>query len=197
VRLSSLPNAITISRMLAAPVLAALAFHQQEALFVGLFVAALISDVADGMLARALGCASATGALLDSLADILLVLATLAGIGSFHVEVFEQDGWLFAICFFLWALVNLAALARFRRLSSLHTSLARLGMAAFHVFVLVLYFVGYQAWMLYWVASLVSIGAVEQLAMVLLLPFWTPDLKNGIVELLRRRSAERKIFSHR
>ena len=68
-----LPNLLSASRLLAAPVAAwaILAGHDMAALI--LFVAASFSDLADGFIARRWGFASQFGAWLDPIADKLLM----------------------------------------------------------------------------------------------------------------------------
>ena len=47
---------------------------------------------------------------------------------------------------------------------------------------------GFYPWLLY-VAAVISIVAVlEQLAMICLLAEWTPDVRGGLAEVLRRRA---------
>ena len=69
--MKNLPNAITILRVLGAVCL--LFFDVGSFAFWAIYFACGLSDVLDGYLARKLKCASKTGALLDSLADIVFV----------------------------------------------------------------------------------------------------------------------------
>jgi CDP-diacylglycerol--glycerol-3-phosphate 3-phosphatidyltransferase len=76
----NLPNAITIGRILIAPLIAALPFidspHARLGAFV-VYIVAAVSDYYDGMLARTRGLVTDLGRLLDPLADKLLLFATL------------------------------------------------------------------------------------------------------------------------
>ena len=77
---TTLPNLLTLSRIVAVPALVA-AFYLGEPLgnwvaFV-LFVAAAVTDVLDGHLARSRGQVSALGRFLDPVADKLLVASVL------------------------------------------------------------------------------------------------------------------------
>lgn len=78
-----LPNALTVFRLVSAPVLAALLCEGGEwqawAAF-ALFTAAALTDHLDGYLARRLGAESDWGRQLDPLADKLLVAAGLLGL---------------------------------------------------------------------------------------------------------------------
>jgi cardiolipin synthase len=84
---SDLPNLLTLSRIAAIPVLAALMLARLPAADFAacvLFTAAAVTDWLDGKLARARGITSDLGRMLDPIADKLLVGATLmllAGLG--------------------------------------------------------------------------------------------------------------------
>jgi CDP-diacylglycerol--glycerol-3-phosphate 3-phosphatidyltransferase len=75
----NLPNAITVARILACPAIFFLVLSPRSTvlyLAFGLFLAAALSDLWDGYLARKYGWITDTGKLLDPLADKLLLLTT-------------------------------------------------------------------------------------------------------------------------
>jgi len=75
----NLPNAITIGRILVAPLIAALPFVTSPTVRLAAFVIyiiAAVSDYVDGNLARTRNLVTDLGSLLDPLADKLLLLAT-------------------------------------------------------------------------------------------------------------------------
>lgn len=78
--LSSLPNLLTLSRILAVPLLVALMWGNGEwqwfAAFV-LFCIAGVTDYLDGYLARAQGTVSKIGVFLDPIADKIMVAAVI------------------------------------------------------------------------------------------------------------------------
>ena len=67
-----LPNAISVLRFLGAVCL--LFFGVESCAFWVIYFICGLSDMADGYLARKLGCESKTGAILDSLADLVFVV---------------------------------------------------------------------------------------------------------------------------
>lgn len=82
---SAIPNALTIARGLAAPVVVwLLVNHHHQAAF-WLFLLAAFSDVIDGYVAKQLNCASALGAWIDPLADKALVAFTFVALGWIDV----------------------------------------------------------------------------------------------------------------
>ena len=77
----SIPNIITLGRILLVPVIIwAIASGQMEIAF-GLFVVAGISDAVDGFLAKRFNMASELGALLDPLADKALLVSIYVALG--------------------------------------------------------------------------------------------------------------------
>ena len=70
--MKSLPNAISALRFLGAVCL--LFFGVESCAFWVIYFVCGLSDMADGYLARKLGCESKTGAMLDSLADLAFVI---------------------------------------------------------------------------------------------------------------------------
>ena len=79
-----LPNLLSLIRLGCVPYLVLLANQESEALLFGLFVAAWITDGLDGWLARRFAWVSRLGAVLDSVADITLIVAILYGIDRFN-----------------------------------------------------------------------------------------------------------------
>lgn len=76
----NLPNAITVGRILVAPLIAALPFMTSAVVRLAAFViyiVAAVSDYYDGKLARTRNLVTDLGSLLDPLADKLLLFATL------------------------------------------------------------------------------------------------------------------------
>ena len=76
-RVFNLPNAITLLRLAAVPVVAWLILQQRWEAACWLFLAAAVSDGIDGLLARWLNQMTQLGAALDSVADKALGVVTL------------------------------------------------------------------------------------------------------------------------
>jgi cardiolipin synthase (CMP-forming) len=84
---TSLPNLLTLSRIVAIPLVVATFFFDDAGprwAACGLFVAAAVTDYFDGHLARSRNEVSALGRFLDPIADKLLVAATLFMLAAFH-----------------------------------------------------------------------------------------------------------------
>src|SRR2546430_16920471 len=79
-RAMNIPNSLTVSRLLAIPVLMALLllrFPGHDQVAAALFIMFSLTDTLDGQLARRRGMVSDLGRFLDPLADKLFVLAVL------------------------------------------------------------------------------------------------------------------------
>lgn len=78
----NLPNAITVARILLAPVLVVVLLNDTNGsmLAAALFAAGALGDVLDGTLARAQGMVTSVGKLLDPVADKILVGAALVAL---------------------------------------------------------------------------------------------------------------------
>lgn len=187
-----LPNLLTTLRIVAIPLLAWLAWGHAEVTFGAVLVASLVGDIADGALARRLGATSRLGALLDSVADTLLFIVTTAGVLVFFPDAVQAHRLAFAVAPSAWLLENLAALWRYRRLSSFHTYLSRTAGVAMGVFVSVLFVWGLSVPLLHAAAVLVLVATCEEFVLLWLLPEWTPDVKGAYWVMTR---AERRFWA--
>lgn len=83
--LVTVPNIITLARLCAVPLAVWLVVQRRLDLAFWLFVAAGLSDAADGWLARRSGMRSAAGAVLDPIADKLLLVSMYATLAFMQV----------------------------------------------------------------------------------------------------------------
>lgn len=184
--LRQVPNALSIARILASPVLVVLVRNGQESLFTWILILALFSDIADGLIARLFSLQSRLGALLDSVADTLLLFAALYGIWVFHPDVAADHIMAGALVVGAWLTENMAALLRYGRLSSFHTYLSKIAGYALGIFVGVFFLFGFQPWLFYLAVGVSVIGNCEELVLLALLPTWRADVR-GLWWVLRER----------
>jgi len=181
-----LPNVLSGGRILAAPVLVGLAAAGDQYFFTWVLVPALLSDIADGLIARIFHLQSKLGALLDSVADTLLLFASIYGIRVFHPEIIEDHAVAGAALIGAWLLENVAALLRYGRLSSFHTYVSKVAGYLLGIFVGVLFVFGFHPWLLYAAVAASVIGNIEELVLLALLPDWRSDVR-GLLWVLRER----------
>lgn len=186
--LRQLPNALSLARLLAGPVLIALAAFQHEGAFSILLVAALITDILDGWLARRLRLQSQLGALLDSAGDVTTLVAAAIGIAAFRADVWQQH--FLAICIVLggWLVECAFALLRYGRLSSFHTYASKAAGYTLGFFIAALFARGFIPWVFYTAAALSLISTVEELLLLWRLPEWRADVR-GLWWVLREHAS--------
>lgn len=186
----NLPNALSAARIAAVPVLVALAWLGRETAFTWVLVPALLTDIADGLIARVFRLQSKLGALLDSTADTLLMLAACYGVWRLHPEVLQQHGLEIAVALGAWLLEDVAALVRYRRLSSFHTYLSKVAANVLGLFIGVLFVFGHEPWLLRVAVAVSVLASLEELVLLALLPKWQSDVK-GVAWVLRERAGRR------
>ena len=186
----NLPNALSAARIAAAPVLVALAWLGRETAFTWVLVPALLTDIADGLVARVFRLQSKLGALLDSAADTLLMLAACFGVWRLHPEVLQQHGLEVAVALGAWVLEDVVALVRYRRLSSFHTYLSKIAGNLLGLFIGVLFVFGLEPWLLRVAVAVSVLASLEELVLLALLPEWRSDVK-GVPWVLRERAGRR------
>jgi len=180
------PNALSVTRIVCAPVLVLMAVTGEQSIYTWVLVPALLTDAADGWIARGLGLQSRLGARLDSLGDSLIWCAGLAGLLAFQRDVLAANRWLIGAVVAAWMLENVLAWLRYRRLSSFHTVLSKCAGVLLSVYIGVLFLFGHWSWLL-WLATTVSLlASAEEIWLLALLPEWRADV-NG-VWWLRRES---------
>src|SRR5689334_21681136 len=117
----TIANALSALRIVLAPVLLALAWDGALHAFTACLAVALATDVADGIVARALRQTSAVGAQLDSCGDLLLyVCVPIAAVLLRPALVRTEVVWFAAAVASAFVPVAVG-LARFRRPTSYHT----------------------------------------------------------------------------
>ena len=174
----SIPTALTVFRLLSAPVLMVLAYMGKERYFLWLAIAALLSDVLDGALARRLGASSETGRLLDSWADLLIALVSFAGATLLWPDTMREEAGYFALVLAALVIPNAWGLLRFRRLLGYHTLSAK-GSGVLLAVGAVLLFIGLTP-IPFRVAAFVELAvAAEYIAISLIIPQWTGEMKSA------------------
>lgn len=171
----TLPDALTLFRLSAAPALIPIAAAGQDRPFLLLLVVALVTDAIDGPIARATQRVSERGARLDSLADIALYSAAPLGVWLLHPWLFRDHPWLIVSILGAWALPLLVGIVRFRRVTSYHTRLAKLAGGVFALAGLG-FLVSHAVWPLQIAATLLTISAFEEIAITVVLPSWRTDV---------------------
>ena len=183
----SIPLALTVFRICSAPILIVLAALELERAFLGLAVAALLSDALDGAIARRLGAASQTGRLLESWSDLLIALTAFVGAALLWPDTMREEAAYIAVVLTAFVVPNSYALLRFRRLLGYHTISAKVSGVLLSTGA-VLLFLGVTP-LLFRVAALVELMvALEYIAISLIIPDWDGEIPS-VWHALRLRNA--------
>ena len=181
-----LPNLISAARILSGPVLVVLAYLNKEEPFKWLLLAALLSDIADGLIARSFKLTSTLGAKLDSIGDALLMAVAFYGTVVFHQEFVNDYMMWFAVVLGLWVLSILISFLRYGRLASFHSYASRARAYVLGIFVMVLFLWGFKPLIFYAAATISVLAIFEEFVMFWLLPDWTPNAR-GVYWILKSR----------
>lgn len=186
-------NALTWYRLLAAPVLLVLLFTPLSFLFKWLLGLSLLTDAVDGMLARSWHVTSRKGALRDSSADDLTILAGLVGLVKYQPAYLLAHMLPAATLLTLYVFQVIFALSRYGRLSGFHTYTAKTAAVAQGGFLLLFFFkgnpgeVGFQL-----TFALTGLSLLEDIILVALLPKWRPDVKGLVWVVVQKLSGWRR-----
>jgi phosphatidylglycerophosphate synthase len=181
-----LVNAITLYRLMAAPVLVGLLLYEEINAFRWLLVLSFFTDMIDGSLARKYKVSSILGSRLDSLADDLTVAAGIAGLILLKPAFLREQLPLIIPLLLLFLVQVVMAHIRYGRFSSFHTRSAKLAALFQGVFLILVFFLNKPPLFLFYATILITaIDLVEEIILVILLPEWKTDVK-GIFWVLKK-----------
>src|SRR6266478_4433410 len=167
--MSNLPNLLSCTRLALVPVLLTLAWTGHAKAFLYCFIVSLLTDLADGLLARRLNLATELGAKLDSWADFMTYLALpFCGWWLRPGVVSEERVWL-AAGIGCYLVATIVGFLRFRRLTSYHTWGAKTAAVLVGAAVFV-FFADGPGWVFRMVMPIVVLTNLEEIAITFALP---------------------------
>lgn len=180
-------NAITAYRIIAAPSMLLLIFTGNQDLFKWLLPVSFFTDLIDGYLARKYKVVSRLGARLDSLGDDLTVLVGIIGLFVFKPDFIQHEIVIACILLGLFGFQNVFAFARYRKISSFHTYLAKIAALLQGVFLMLIFILPEPLSALFYTASIVTVlDLVEEIILVAIIPEWRVNVK-GLYWVLRHK----------
>lgn len=183
----TVPNLLSLYRLLVFPYILYLVYTGQEQLFAVFLCISLVTDILDGLIARVFKLTTQLGARLDSIADLGTYILAVYGIIIFKWQDIESVLFLAYIFFFVFILGYVISLLKFRKLPSLHLYSAKVAGYLQGIFFFTLFSTGYHSWIFY-VAILWGILALtEEIIILVLLKELASDVK-GLYWLLKKRS---------
>ena len=171
----SVPNLLSLSRIVAAPLMVTAAALGSARCFTALYAATLLSDACDGVLARRLHVESALGATLDSRGDLAVALSLPIGALLLWPGMIRELAFYIVIALCAYLAPILVGEFRYRRLPSFHTWGAK-SMAIIVGAALLLMFMTQNSLFFRLCIPLLVLESIEELIMIAVLPRWHPNV---------------------
>lgn len=180
-------NAITLYRLVASPLLVFLLIYNRPDLFKWMIAISFFTDAIDGYLARKFKVSSIAGAKLDSIADDLTILVAMASVFVFKPDFLKEERFIFILLFALLLIQTIYALARYGKITSFHTYMAKIAAVLQGSFFILLFFLPEPVYPLFYIAAIVTgIELLEELIITHFLPEWESNVK-GIYWVMKRK----------
>jgi cardiolipin synthase (CMP-forming) len=189
--LLTIPNLITIYRLLVFPLILYFAIAGKESMFAIFLVINLVTDAIDGFIARRFKMETEIGAKLDSFADNLTYVLVFVGIYVFKLEEFLLYKISLLIYIGMLLFTVIFSLIKFGKFPSLHMYITKIGGYLQGAFFICLFTVGFITPFYYFVICWGILGAIESIAIQLTIPEMRSNVK-GLYWVLKERKAERK-----
>jgi CDP-diacylglycerol--glycerol-3-phosphate 3-phosphatidyltransferase len=188
----TIPNLITLYRLLMVPVILYFAVSGREKLFAVFLVINLISDIIDGYIARRFKMESEIGAKLDSFADNFNYVLAFIGFFIFKMDDLRQHIVSLIIFISMLLLTVIVPLIKFRKFPSFHLYITKIGGYIQGAFFICLFTVGFIAPFYYFMIIWGILGAVECIAIDMVIPEMRSNIK-GLYWVLKERRAEKEL----
>jgi cardiolipin synthase len=189
----TIPNLITLYRLLMVPVIMYFAFSGREKLFAVFLVINLISDIIDGYIARRFKMESEIGAKLDSFADNFNYVLAFIGFFIFKMDDLRQHIVSLIIFISMLLLTVIVPLIKFRKFPSFHLYITKIGGYIQGAFFICLFTIGFIAPFYYFMIIWGILGAVECIAIDIVIPEMRSNIK-GLYWVLKERRAEKELL---
>jgi CDP-diacylglycerol--glycerol-3-phosphate 3-phosphatidyltransferase len=184
----TIPNLITTYRLLMVPVILYFAISGREKLFAIFLVINLVSDIIDGYIARRFKMETETGAKLDSFADNFNYVLAFIGFFVFKMEDFRPHIVSLIIFLSMLVLTVIVPLIKFRRFPSYHLYTTKVGGYIQGAFFICLFTIGFITPFYYFMIVWGILGAIECIAIDMLIPEMRSNVK-GLYWVLKERRA--------
>jgi CDP-diacylglycerol--glycerol-3-phosphate 3-phosphatidyltransferase len=175
--LTLIPSGLVLFRFLISPFLLLDALDGKTSIwFIVGFVAAFLSDIFDGIIARRLGVSNAQLRQADSWADVCLFSCIFVSAWIVYQDILVTYSLPLLMIIFaqlLWWVVNLV---KYGKPASYHTYSAKFWGITLFIAIIALFGFDYAEVTLWLTCIAGTIHSVEEIAMTLILPVWTHDV---------------------
>ena len=171
----TLPNCLSIFRMVSAPALLYLAWIGRADIFLLLLVLALLSDAVDGTIARRYKQVTDLGAKLDSWGYFSIYMTVPLCVWWLWPDLIRQEAPFVAAVVAGFAVPIFIGFMKYRRLTSYHTWAAKFSAVVLSVATLVMILFE-VAWPFEIAAVILVLSALEEIAITMTLPEWRSNV---------------------
>ncbi|MBC1220797.1 CDP-alcohol phosphatidyltransferase family protein [Nostoc sp. UCD121] len=175
--LTLIPSGLVLFRFLISPFLLLDAWDGKTSIwFIVGFVAAFLSDIFDGIIARKLGVSTAKLRQADSWADVCLFSCIFVSAWIVHQDIlvtYSVPLLMIVFAQLLWWVVNLV---KYGKPASYHTYSAKFWGITLFIAIIALFGFDYAGVTLWLTCIAGTIHSLEEIAMTLILPVWTHDV---------------------
>jgi cardiolipin synthase (CMP-forming) len=187
----TIPNLISAYRLFIDPLILYFIIAGKESLFAIFLVINLFTDALDGYIARRFHMETQLGARLDAFADNFTYVLAFIGMLVFKMDDFRP--YLVSFIIFVGMLVStvVVSLIKFRKFPSYHLYTTKISGYIQAFFFICLFTVGFVPAFYYFVIAWGIMGAVECIALDMILPEMQSNVK-GLYWVLKERKAEKK-----
>ena len=170
ISIKSVPDLLCFARLLLVPVVWALALSNLP-FYTGIaLLAAGLTDVFDGIIARRWNIVTAYGSRLDSIADTLMEISAAAAVLILKPEIFTGHALILGVWIAVEASSILLGWIKFRRIANLHLYLTKAAGVVAYAFVIYTFVAGYNETFFYVTVTLLSVSSLECLLLQLIAP---------------------------
>ncbi len=185
--MNRIPNILSASRIVLAPVLLYLAWCGQKNTFIVVLAISLLSDAIDGFLARKLNATSVAGAKLDSIGDLATYAVLPMCVWWLWPEIIKREALYVAIAVAAYFMPLAAGLVKFHTVPSYHTYGAKAAAILMSTAMLLLFIFEYS--LLFRIAAIFQAAvATEEIAITMRLS----ELKSDVKSILHVTSRNRQ-----
>jgi phosphatidylglycerophosphate synthase len=172
----NIPNLLSVYRIVIFPVLITLILNDNKDIFKWLITLSFFTDLADGIIARKLHITSKEGSKLDSIGDMLSLIAALTAFVIFEKEFVGEHISAISITFGLYILQLIICLIKYKKPSSFHTYSAKISFIVAGSFFIITFFSGTVPW-LFW---MVIVFGIWECAEEIIIAFILPEPKQNV-----------------
>jgi CDP-diacylglycerol--glycerol-3-phosphate 3-phosphatidyltransferase len=188
----TIPNIISASRLIIDPVIVYFIISHRENLFAIFLIINLVSDALDGFLARKLKQETELGAKLDGFADNFTYVLAFIGIFVFRMDDIRPHLVSFIIMITMLVSTVIVSLIKFGKFPSYHLYTTKIGGYIEGIFFISLFTIGLIRPYYYFMVAWAIMGAIECIAINLLIPEMRSNIK-GLYWLLKERKAQKDL----